>query len=428
MGRESSPNFALLIEQGDEPIQEYSLEQLPSYGSSEKALALFSRGQTTDKVKQIQSQYFELIKAGVKNADLRGSGKGSEIVLSNQSKPFAQLEAKLLALLAPLENLYKSEKDVEDAIKKMRQNYQGFAEQKGFDLDSKSIAGSFPTGRGLFNALKCYRDRLKAPLPPDTERMLYLQTELDAKADADFIEVLYKLNAMKELEVQELNFIQVKSSEVPPNKLATIQRKHEQLAKELAQDLTRLNERFYPEIKFGDAEERGEILLSSVMELVTTKEGETPTARLDRCIGMMSHKKTTDNWSKNGPIRFEAGAITQLGATLESLGSEEDWLMFYGGLRDKYKQYTPIKSAQSLKEIRRQLEMAPTQYTHLENIVNQLEATLPPEILKTATTPHLTKIQKVQSITTIGSKVVPGGQKDITDHTGKPKYMVHRAA
>jgi hypothetical protein len=421
--REFSPNFSLLVESGDESTHEYNLDQLPQNSSMERANALFGRGKSDEKIRALQSQYFELITEGMKQVQARGTGKGSEIVLSNQSKPFAKLETKLLALLAPLENLYRSEQDITEAIKKLQHNFQ--AQNSG--LDSKLILDAFPKGRGLYNALKCYRDRLKAPLPEGSKRMIYLQPELDAKADTDFIEIMYKMDEMQELIVQELNFIQVKSSDVSPSTLDSIQRKHQELAAELSQDLSRLNERFYPEIKFKDEEERSEILFASILELVTPVEGETPLARLDRCINLMPGNKTNSNWSKNGPTRFEADAISQLAFTLEAVGSEEDWLLFYNGLRDKYKKYTPIKAAQSLKEIRRHIEKDPSKYPHLIHNVELLEATLPPETVKSVSTPHITKIEKIQSVTTVGSKTVPGGIKTLGTDKVKPKYMVHRA-
>lgn len=423
--REFAPNLSLLVEQDEESIEEYQLEELPKHPSAERASALFSRGQSTEKTRQIQSQYFDLIREGVKEIENKSSAKNSEIIMSNKAKPFAQLESKLLALLAPLEGMYRSEKDITDAIKKLQVNFQ--ESDKMGSLDARKIAESFPTGRGLYNALKCYRDRMKAPLPPNTSRMIYMQSELDAKADADFIEVLYQINELEELTVQELNFIQVKSSDVTADKLASIQRRHADVAHNLAENLERLNERFYPELKFKDEEDRAETLFASVLVMLELKEDENPLARLNRCIGMVSENKPNAEQSKNGAIRFEASAILQLGQTLEVVGTEEDWLIFYTGLKAKYKQYTPAKAAQSLKELNRKIEEDKDTYPHLIHLVKQIEATLPPDAIKKASTPHITPIKNINSITTIGSKVVPNGIKRI-DLPNSQKYMVHRAA
>ncbi len=431
MERESHPNFSIITEPQfsspeQEEYREFSLEKLPTKGNPDRASALFGANTVrTEKIKEAQKPFFELMRTAMLEAQtFKSSKEKKEIALTFKSKYFAQLETRLLGLLAPLEHLYRNEKDVSDAILKMKSNFQKSEFKEG--IDATTMRDFYSSGKGLFSALSCYRSRLKMPLTEGQKKLIYLQSELDAKADADFIEVIYSDRA-KDISIDELNFIQVKSSAAGASDLSSIQRRHEGLAQELAGNIERLNNRYYPEVAFSSQDEFAEIMLNSFVELTSNDpdKKQDPIKKLNSALKIVTEDIRTTSLSNNGPIRLEANKIRNLALIMESASNEEEWLILYESLKQKFAVYTDTTAIQSLLEMRKEINRDPESYPHFSKMVDQFLSTFPAIKVKSAQLPNISKIHKIQSITTVGNKTVPNGTKEIG--TKDSKYMVYRS-
>ncbi len=428
--RETDPNFYLLMNSAETESSEIKLENIPTQASPDRANALFTRGATTDRIREIQAPYFELIRSGLSEAALQESAKRTnETLMTNRSKPFAALESKLIALMAPLGHLYRTEADINNAITKLKRNY---IENGGQDFKPELVNKYFPTARGLFNALDCYRFRSRAPLAPNLKRSIFLQAELDAKSDTDFVEVVYD-DSSDLLKISELNFIQVKSSAIKPEELASIQRKHEMLAQDLASNLEKAQQRFYPEVEFKSQEEKDEALINIGLEMsVSQNDPDHKTNSIDvmnAIVQTQIKNSLLENRSRNAPVRLEVKVIFDATKILEQLNEEESWLIFYQDSIQHLKDLKPQKAAHWLKEMKRLIDKDPNSSEHLKTIIYKIIAELPADqksAFDKILLPQVVPIESISSITTIGRKEVPNGKKPLS--LDKKRLMVMRKA